>query len=699
MNRKGWWASGLEGWRGALRIPSVLLPFCFATQTSGAQAWNSQRAIDLARRAVDRRSGQISPNALASYSAKAIGYLTFLGQFGDTAIFGPHVLKQTQLAVDIYWHAPSSSKQIVVGMRDTLLSPADIDYYSDRYGIVQSNFPDRIRMGDGRDIADVMHPLSTEGLGAYDFAIVDSTAIRTVTDSIDVYQLMFRPRDPKASRAIGSAYLDVRNADVVRLDLTFTRNAILDKRIELLTVSLENAWIEGRAWLPRRQSIEVVRTGTWMRMNVRGIIRGHWDVDQYNVQFSAPPTLFTGPPISFVAPGLLKTYPFEGKILDALPPDVAIVRPQDIERVQKQAEDMVRDEFRERAQRAALSVPSLSDMFRVTRVEGVALGAGGELHPRARLMIDAHARYGFSDEEWKADAGVTLGIGHDRSIRAFASRDYADARDVPEVSGIRNSIAAQEFGSDYTDPFDMRKAGVELSLGRWARSRWRVVGTAERHDPLLVNATPERGAYEPTIPARRIDARVLGIHAEGAVFTIGGGTLRTNAELRLTRFTNRDPGFTDDAGRAARLEFDAEYERKLGRGVLQTRTVGAALSGGALPPQFAVYLGGPTTAPGYNFDAFAARRGVSQHVEWRADVPFFSIPLARYGKVPPHATLAPYVHTVYVDDAGPRQGWYPSLGAGFEPVMGMLRFDFARGLRDGRWSFCVDLARLFWGMM
>ncbi len=202
----------------------------------------------------------------------------------------------------MYWRAPGSSKQIVRGMRDTLLTPADIDYYSDRFGIVQSNFPDRIRMGDGLDVADVMHPLSPAGLRAYDFAIVDSTSIRTATDRIDVYQFMYRPRDPRQPRAIGSAYLDVRTADIVRLDLTFTRAAILDKRIELLSVSLENALIEGRAWLPFRQSIEVVRTGTWLSFEARGIIRGRWEVCCYDVAFAAPPGLFLGAPISFVPP-------------------------------------------------------------------------------------------------------------------------------------------------------------------------------------------------------------------------------------------------------------------------------------------------------------------------------------------------------------------------------------------------------------
>ena len=323
----------------------TLIALCGAS-TLSAQAWNTTAALDLAQRAVARRTGQISESALASYSAKATGYLTFLGQVGDTAIFGPKVIKQTQLAVDVYWRAPGSSKQIVRGMRDTLLTPADIDYYSYRFGIVQSNFPDRIRMGDGLDVADVMHPLSPAGLRAYDFAIVDSTSIRTATDRIDVYQLMYRPHDPRQPRAIGSAYLDVRTADVVRLDLTFTRAAILDKRIELLSVSLENALIEGRAWLPLRQSIEVVRTGTWLSFEARGIIRGRWEVCCYDVAFTAPPGLFLGAPISFVPPAQLRAFPFKGGILDSLPPDVAVLRQEDLQRVQRQAEDAVSLQFR-----------------------------------------------------------------------------------------------------------------------------------------------------------------------------------------------------------------------------------------------------------------------------------------------------------------------------------------------------------------
>jgi hypothetical protein len=172
----------------------------------------------------------------------------------------------------------------------------------------------------------------------------------------------------------------------------------------------------------------------------------------------------------------------------------------------------------------------------------------------------------------------------------------------------------------------------------------------------------------------------------------------------------------DYDAKAFRASIDAEYARTFPAGQLVTRAVGAALSGGTLPPQLAVYFGGPITAPGYRFDEFAAQRGVAQRIEWRAKVPFPTMSLGRFGRVPSRATLAPYVHAVWVDhpayvagiSAPPtpatlvrsdRQGWYPAVGIGFEPLFGVLRFDVARGLRGGRWTFSVDAARIFWPVL
>ena len=96
---------------------------------------------------------------------------------------------------------------------------------------------------------------------------------------------------------------------------------------------------------------------------------------------------------------------------------------------------------------------------------------------------------------------------------------------------------------------------------------------------------------EATIPAQAVKGTRLSLRADGVAWSAGGGTIRANAELRLVNYDER----------AARLAIDAEFERQFGAGTLQLRTVAAALSGGTLPPQLYVYLGGPTTAPGYRW--------------------------------------------------------------------------------------------------
>jgi hypothetical protein len=80
-------------------------------------------------------------------------------------------------------------------------------------------------------------------------------------------------------------------------------------------------------------------------------------------------------------------------------------------------------------------------------------------------------------------------------------------------------------------------------------------------------------------------------------------------------------------------------------------------------------------------------------VEWRDAVPFPSISLGRFGRSPRSAVLAPYVHVVAADRA------FPAIGVGLMPFFEMLRIDVARGLRDGRWTFGVDVTRDLWPIL
>src|SRR5438105_2405602 len=125
-------------WHRALLLAVLgMLP---AAVPIGAQAWNSPAALDLAQRAIARRTRAAADTTLRDYKAQAHGFLFFLGQLGEGLADPPRLIKADQLELEVYWKAPASSKQRVVGWRDRAELPTDIYYHRDHLGIVQNNF-------------------------------------------------------------------------------------------------------------------------------------------------------------------------------------------------------------------------------------------------------------------------------------------------------------------------------------------------------------------------------------------------------------------------------------------------------------------------------------------------------------------------------------------------------------------------------
>jgi hypothetical protein len=314
--------------------------------------------------------------------------------------------------------------------------------------------------------------------------------------------------------------------------------------------------------------------------------------------------------------------------------------------------------------------------------------------------VAAYARYGFEDEQVKPRLELSWMRANGRGLRLFAEREYYDAGDVGERSGLINSIAAQEFGSDLTEPFDVRAAGVAVELGRMAGMTWQLAGSYEEHRPVRVVASPSRGEYEPVIPALHADAGRFALSFERpTVLGFGGTEIRAAGELRGMVF---NPRGEPEQRSAVRLFVDVGIERPFAAHRLVLRTTIAAVEGnGALPPQELVYLGGPVSGPGYRFHELVAELGASQRLEWRMPMPFLPVPLGRFGEAPGRMTLAPFAHAVFLARrAGDRgAGWYPSLGAGALLFFDALRFDFARGLRDGKWTFSVDVTPELWRVL
>src|SRR5450830_1791964 len=109
-----------------------LAAFIASSNSDAQQVWNDARTRALVERATERRASQLADTALADYKATAHGYLTFLAQFGEGFTEPPKIVKADELGLEVYWRAPDLSKQRIMGRRDTLLLPTDINYHRDQ---------------------------------------------------------------------------------------------------------------------------------------------------------------------------------------------------------------------------------------------------------------------------------------------------------------------------------------------------------------------------------------------------------------------------------------------------------------------------------------------------------------------------------------------------------------------------------------
>lgn len=273
-----------------------------------------------------------------------------------------------------------------------------------------------------------------------------------------------------------------------------------------------------------------------------------------------------------------------------------------------------------------------------------------------------------------------------------------------------NSIAAQEFGSDYTDLFRVEGAGLRAQsrpVSGWIAS---LEGAIERHRALSVNASPANGEYQSTLAAWPLRARRATLALERPT-SLGplGVELQLRGEASVIG-ARRYIGETYDA--IYRYSLSGAVERPLGGQRFVARSLFAWADGPAfVPAQYLVHLGGPVTGPGYDFHQFASKAGASQRVELQTPFPFFSIPLGRYGKTPAALTLAPFFHAIWIDEpvfvrgqrSSPiqlqRNGWHPAFGIGILSIFDLLRIDVAKGTRDGRWTFSADVSRDFWRIL
>jgi hypothetical protein len=673
------------GWTIGLLLAAGVSPL-------DAQTWDSPEALALVRRAVAQRAAVEADTGLRSYRTRAHGFVFFLAQVGAGLAEPPRLIKADELDVEVYWQAPDHSKQVVSGWRDGAFLPTDIEYHRDHLGIVTNNFGDRIRIGEGDEVRDAIHPLSRAGPSAYQYALGDSLTIRAAGGDVTVREVQVRPRSFSRPLVVGTLYLDGETAELVRFRFSFTPAAYLDRQLEDITIVLENGRFENRWWLPYRQEIEIRRRASFLDFPARGIIRGRWEIADYDLNVPMPEGVLEGPAIG----GLRQPRPgdstWDRPLSEAIADVAAPVNRQDMDALRVEVERIAGSRALGGLPTSRLATGSLSDIAHVNRVQGLALGFGGVLGMQgSRIQLRPRIGYGTSDRRITGGLTVSAGSGGTQ-VSLAAERQVRDLSDFPVISPALNSLLAQEAGDDYGDYVLLNRVAAGLRHRISGRTSIAVELAREESRSVGVASSPATGSYRPN---PRLGAGTFNLARVALERASAGIAVRQDLQGRLA---------LEGASDYLRATLEGRWLHALGPGQLLTRGY-LGVGTERLPAYRSFVVGGRGTLLGEPFRAYGGRTATLAHAEWRFEVPVPALALGSFAGTGRRLTVAPFVAAGWTERPLPGLPWEgtdgvrPVAGIAVEWLMRLVRLEVGLGLRDGRVGFSIDVNRDWWAIL
>jgi hypothetical protein len=681
----------------ALALAALAAPAAAAAQDD---AWNSTRALELVQRAQERRQVALSDTGMVDYQADARGYIYFYLDRRDTG--ERSLVKTDQVALDVFWKAPNLSKQRIVGLRDERNLPTNIRYHEDHLTVVQDNFGDLIRLGDGDEVADVLHPASPAGPQSYDYRLSDSTTIRLpgAEEPVRVYKLQVRPKDASRPALVGAIFVDRRGGDIVRMEFTFTPVSYVDRQLDYINVLLENGLYKGRFWLPNRQQVELRRQVPELGLPAGGMIRGTMRIGNYRFNQNLPAGLFAGRRVVSVPMAQREAFAFEQPI-DAELREAGLSATGELGDIRREAAALVGRRLLSGLPGTRIDLSTASGTLRYNRAEGLAIGPGIRFSPGERVTLGIRGGYATASEHAFGEADAWLGALPDRvglGVYANQPRDVGVGR--PVISGAMASLTALVAGYDFTDPYFV--TGAELRVDRAVGGGWnggvRLRGEEQKSAELNTDFSLLGGGdhFRPVRPV--FDGRFYGgevsvrrplpaevAHGVSLGLTVDGGVLHTGDANFVHWRPRLDAGYVLRGARGSELSFDG--------------SAGAAL--GDVPLQGQFLLGGRGTVPGYGFRSFLGDRFAYGQATYAAEIlrPFVRgrvLAAAGWTDVRDDGEILPATSVV-----GPtRTGSMVSVGAGVGLFFDIIRIDVARGLGSGGvWEVIVEANPSFWDFL
>jgi hypothetical protein len=659
---------------------------------------------------------------------------------GIRALRRDRMLFRRELALVVDWRRDGVTQIDVIGARQSL--PAAVpkpelpdDLHSEAGDYAFDPADDRLTVGFGRARRDSVqdstrhsdvefrHPLAPGSEADYRFAAGDSSVVVFPDGrTIRLRELKVIPRRLDFRLMSGSFWIDEDSHGVVRALIRPARPFDLEQdlsaedrkgipgfvqplRVEVRFLTIDYGLWAGRWWLPRLFAMDAVATaGSFLQMPVRY----ERVYDEYEVTGDTAVRRAVRPPVPTEAEDSIARaachareqrgqisckcanghcaaftvhIPIDTAALlasSALPPPFGsandtLISEGEMRELTHGLGDLPQAPWQLHAR------PPRWGLGRYNRVEGLALGARGELD-LGRLRLDGAAHIATSDGEPDVVAGALRETGTAR-FRLAGYRRLAAVDPTARSLAIGNSLGALILGRDDGDYF--RATGAELTIAppvtlpqRFAIRLYaeRQRRARKRTDFSLPHVFHEDHVFRPNISADSADQL-------GASLTV-----RTQRGIDPER-----PQWTADVTvdgsvgtyRFGRVSSTVRVTAPLGPTLAGAVELGGGIADGRVPVQSYWYLGGPGTLRGYGGNAS------SGDAFWRARLEIGNRwPAAR---IVLFADVGRAALREQLSIARPLAG----VGVGASFIDGLIRLDLTRAVRSPtgwRLDFYTDAA-------
>lgn len=665
-------------------LAGMLLALALGSPIDGQTGpqWNAPVVVELLEQARALRASTAVNDDFRSYQAEARGRVYFYVDRPDSAALV--LVKGDQVALDLYWLAPNTTKQWIVGRRDEKVLPTSIRYHLDHLTVVQDDFADFIRLGDGDEVARVAHPIGPLGQAQYDFALSDSLRISYAggAEEIRVYEIQVRPKNMDAPGFVGTVFLDRDRAAIVRMNFSFTPVSYVDPYLDYIRVSMDNSLWLGRYWLPYRQEFEIRREIPLLDFQSGSTIRTQFEVGAYEFNPDIPPRLLTGSRVRSVSTAQQLAFPFQEGVFSGLTDPSELEASPTMREVESQVREVVGDQVMSGLAPVRLHLARLSDFARYNRAEGVFVGGGLTFRPVGDLQLRTTAGYAFGRR--RASGTLAIAPGQEGTLLPTADLYWDAMGDMgghPGATMLENTLTSASASEDFLDPYFRR--GGTITFGGRPRGRPALALTVEEQASAVdvVSDDPDSGFR----PVRTID--------DGTWFSLSGrARLPSPAAVRAW--------LTITGGTVAERKFaSALLESAWTVGSPETGWSGELAAWGGItnpgaPAQALFLIGGRHTLPGHDYRSFAG----NAYGLVRAEV---TVPV-----LPPWLGLRAFTAwggTHLAPSAAPPSDWDArdsggirgSVGVGLSVGWDVMRFDVGHGVRGGGWEAVFSVAPRF----